>query len=306
MIEKEGIRFTGVNCGKLRRYFSVQNFIDAFKVPLGYFEARNELKKFSPDIVFSKGGFVSVPVVMAAKRLDIPVIVHESDISPGLANKICFKFAKTICLSFEETRAYLKKEYLDKAVVTGNIVRKSINNGSKEAGYKFTGFDQHRPVVLIMGGSQGARQINELVRASIDELTKKFQIVHITGKGNLDIGVHKKGYAQFEFLNEQLADVYAISELVITRGGANSLSELAVLKKKAMIIPLSMDSSRGEQLKNARFFANKFGWSVVSGDISREDFIKNIQLTFNNNINQSDDFKNGLDGVLKLIDKLSK
>lgn len=301
MIERIGVRYEGVSCGKLRRYFSWENFADLFKMPVGYFEARRLLKNFGPEVVFSKGGFVSVPVVMAAKHLGIPVIAHESDLSPGLANKICFKFATKVCLSFEETRAYLKKNMAEKAIVVGNIVRKELAEGDKDSGYKFTGFDRHRPVILIMGGSQGAQQINDLVRVSLDELTKKFQIVHITGKGNLDIGVHKKGYVQYEFLEEQLKDVYAISELAVSRGGANSLAELAFLKKKVLVIPLANKASRGEQVDNASFFVRKFGWSMISGDISRENFITNIELVFKNEINSGESFKNGLNDVIKLI-----
>lgn len=301
MIERIGVRYEGVRCGKLRRYFSWKNFVDLFKVPVGYFEARRILKSFGADVIFSKGGFVSVPVVVAAKHLGIPIISHESDISPGLANKIGFKFASKICLSFEETRAYLKKGQADRTVVVGNIVRKELAEGDIERGYKFTGFDRYRPVLLIMGGSLGAQQINKLVRASLNELIKKFQIVHITGKGNLDIGVHKKGYVQYEFLEEQLKDVYAISKLVISRGGANSLAEFAFLKKKVLVIPLAGQASRGEQVDNAKFFVRKFGWSMISGDITREDFIKNVELVFKNEINSGEKFKNGLNDVIKLI-----
>lgn len=301
LINKIGVRYVGISSGKLRRYLSFENFKDLFKVPIGYFEAKKALKKFEPDVVFSKGGYVSVPVVVAASRLKIPIIVHESDISPGLANKIGFRYADKICLSFEESRSYLKKSYEKKVVMTGNIVRTELAEGDKERGYKFTGFDRHRPVILIMGGSQGARQINELVRASLDELVKKFQIVHIVGKGNLDIGVHKKGYVQYEFLNEQLKDIYAISELVISRGGANSLSEFAFLKKKVLVIPLETGASRGEQVDNASYFVRNFGWSMISGEITREDFIKNIELVFNNGDNKEANFKNGLKSVINLL-----
>ncbi len=296
-----GVRYEGVSCGKLRRYFSVENFVDAFRVPVGFFQAKKLLKEFEPDVVFSKGGYVSVPVVMAARWLKIPVIVHESDISPGLANKICFKFAKKICVSFEETLVYLPKKLLKKAEYTGSPVRGEILKGDAEAGYRFTGFDKHRPVLLMIGGSQGAAQINDLVRASLDELTKKFQVVHIVGKGNLDIGVNKRGYVQYEFLGRELADVYAISEMVVTRGGANVLAELALLKKKVLIIPLSTQASRGDQEENAHLFVRKFGWSMISGNISREDFIENIGLTFNNNLSYDNKYKNGLKAIVDII-----
>lgn len=301
MVEDVGIRYAGVSCGKLRRYFSVENFVDFFKVPFGLFQARRILKEFEPDVVFSKGGYVSVPVVIAARWLKIPVIVHESDISPGLANKICFKFAEKICVSFEETLAYLPKKFSKKAQYTGSPVREEILEGDSETGHQLTKFDKHRPVVLFIGGSQGAQQINELIRASLDELLKKFQIVHIVGKGNLDIGVNKRGYVQYEFLGKELADVYAMSEMVVTRGGANALAELALLKKKVLVIPLSGEASRGDQMENAQLFVRKFGWSMISGDISREDFINNIMLTFNNELPYDVKYKNGLKTIVDLI-----
>ncbi len=301
LIQKIGIRYEGVKCGKFRRYFSFQNFIDLFKLPVGIFEARKILKKFSPNVVFSKGGYVSVPTVIAAHMLKIPVIVHESDVSVGLANKICFRFADKICLSFEESFAYLSKKIVKKAIFTGMPIRENLTKGNKEDGYSFTGFDKYRPVILIMGGSQGANQINELVRASLDELIKKFQIVHITGKGNLDISVHKKGYVQYEFLDEKLKDIYAMCEMVISRGGANSLAELALLKKKVIIIPLGNNASRGEQSSNSRIFARKFGWSIINGNIHREDFINNILLTYKNELRSDVKFKNGLKDIVNLI-----
>lgn len=300
MVEKIGIMYRGVSCGKFRRYFSFKNFIDIFKVPIGIFQAQKILREFKPDVVFSKGGFVSVPVVIAAGLLGVPVILHESDVVPGLANRICARYAKKICISFEESKAYLLK-YGSRVVLTGNPVRKSILNGDAEVGYKFTGFDKFRPVVLIMGGSQGALQINELVRAGLDELLKKFQIVHVRGRGNLDISLHKNGYAQYEYLDEQLKDIYAMCELIVTRSGANSLAEIALLKKKALIIPLGTAASRGDQIENAKIFARKFGWGMMTGDILREDFIKAVELAYHNQFNSEEKFVNGVDEIVKLI-----
>lgn len=305
VIEKIGVRYVGITCGKLRRYFSLQNFVDFFKVPVGIFQAYRELKKFSPDVVFSKGGFVSVPVVIAAYKLKIPIISHESDLSPGLSNKICFKFANKICLSFDESKAYISKKYARKIFVTGNPLRDDLKNGDKERGYKLTGFNDYRPVILVMGGSLGAVQLNELVRASLDELLKKFQVVHLTGKGNLDIGVHKKGYSQYEYLDEQLKDVLTICEMIVCRGGAISLSEFAWLKKKVLIIPLGTDGSRGEQNLNAGFFVRNLGWSSISGNISREDFINNVNLAFNNDFRSGFVMKNGTKQIVDLILKMS-
>ncbi len=300
MVEKIGIPYRGVSCGKFRRYFSFKNIVDIFKVPIGILQARKILREFKPDVVFSKGGFVSVPVVIAANWLGVPIILHESDAVPGLANRICARYAKKICIRFEETKQYLS-QYGSRVVFTGNPVRKSILTGDADSGYKFTGLDKYRPVVLVMGGSQGARQINNLVTAGLDELLKKFQIVHIRGRGNLDISLHKNGYAQYEYLDEQLKDIYAMCELIITRGGANSLAEIALLKKKALIIPLGTEASRGDQIDNSKIFVRKFGWAMLCGDISREDFVKAVELAHQNRFNNEEKFVNGVDEIVKLI-----
>ncbi|MDD3861847.1 MAG: undecaprenyldiphospho-muramoylpentapeptide beta-N-acetylglucosaminyltransferase [Candidatus Gracilibacteria bacterium] len=302
LIEKAGIDFEGITCGKLRRYFSFENFADFFRVPVGIFQAYKILKGYQPVVIFSKGGYVSFPVVVVAWKLKIPVILHESDVVPGLANKLCMKFAKKICISFEETKLYLNKSSLKKTVFTGNPVRKSIFSGNREAGLKFTGLNQHRPVILVMGGSQGADQINKLVRSNLDELLKKFQIVHVVGRGNLDIGIHKTGYKQYEYLDENLKDVYAICDLMISRGGANSLAEMALLKKKAVVIPLSTETSRGDQIENSRVFVRKLGWSMLSGNVSKQDFIDAVFLAFNNPTKiTGNEIPNGTDEIVQLI-----
>lgn len=200
-MEKLGIDFEGITCGKLRRYFSWENFLDFFRVPIGIVQAYKILKRYKPVVVFSKGGYVSFPVTVAAWKLKIPVILHESDVVPGLANRLSMKFARKICISFEETKNYLSKKLLKKTVYTGNPVRKSIFEGSREKGLKFTGLNEYRPIILVMGGSQGATQINKLVRSTLDELLKKFQIIHIAGRGNIDIGIHKTGYKQYEYID---------------------------------------------------------------------------------------------------------
>ena len=202
-------------------------------------------------------------------------------------------------MSFIETK--VPEKYKSKVVITGNPIREWILNGDAGAGHKLTGFDEHRPVVLIMGGSQGATQINELVRESLDELLKKFQIVHVVGRGNLDIGVRFTGYRQFEFLNEELKNVYAMSEMVVTRGGANSLFEIALLRKKALIIPIGKESSRGDQVDNARVFVRELGWGLISGDVSASQFIKALEMAFRNKVNKSEKFKNGTAKVVDMI-----
>ena len=305
LIEKVSVKYKGIYCGKFRRYFSLQNFIDPFKIPIGIFQAYYILKNFRADVVFSKGGFVSVPVVVAAKLLKIPIILHESDAIPGLANRICFKLANKICLGLEESKKYVGAS-ARKIFVTGNPIRSFLKDGKAEIGLKLTGLNKFRPVILVMGGSMGAAQINDLVEKSIDELLKRFQIVHIRGRGNLDIGIHKTGYIQYEFLDEYLPHVYAISDLVVSRGGANSLAEIAYLKKRALIIPLGTNVSRGDQIENAKLFAQKFGWNVLFGDISREDFINAIEKAFKEHVKFGSVLKNGASAIANLILKTRK
>lgn len=302
LVIKAGVEFRGIYCGKLRRYFSWQNFVDFFKVPVGIIQAYRVLKEWHPDVVFGKGGYVSFPVCVAAWKLNIPLIIHESDVMPGLANRLSMKFAKTICISFEETKKFLPENLLKKVVLTGNPVRESIFQGDKESGMKFLGFDEYRPVILVMGGSQGAMQINTLVRANLDELVKKFQIAHVVGRGNLNIGIHKDGYKQYEYLDENLKDVFAASDLVVSRGGANSLAEIAILGKKAIILPLSTDGSRGDQIENTRVFVKKLGWSMLAGNINKEEFLNAVFMAFHNQTRiNGNEFPNGTKAIVDLI-----
>ncbi len=301
MIPKIGVEFRHIPCGKLRRYFSLENFFDVFRVIRGVSAAKKILEEWKPDVVFSKGGYVSLPVVFAASRLKIPVVTHESDVSVGLANKLTMRFADTICLSFEETMGKLAKRFVKKAVVTGNPVRESVLAGDPDKGLAFTKVDDYRPVILVMGGSQGAAQINGLVRNNLDELLKRYQIVHLVGRGNIEMSLGKKGYIQYEFLNDEMADVYSIADMVVTRGGANALAEIALLGKKALVIPLSMDGSRGDQIENARVFAGKFGWSSLSGAFDSKDFVETLDMAFRNEVNEGVKFENGSGKIVDLI-----
>lgn len=305
IIEKLSIKFSAISCGKLRRYFSWDNAKDAFRIPVGMFQAYKILKEFRPDVIFSKGGYVSFPVIVAAFFLKIPTIIHESDVHPGLANRMSFPFAKKILVSFEESFKYLKKQSR-KVELIAPPIRKFLFTGSKEAGLKFTGLNNYRPVILVMGGSLGAGQINDLVRDSLDELLKQFQVVHITGRGHLDIGVHKTGYVQYEFLDQQLADVYAMSELVISRAGANSLFEIAALGKKAIIIPLGNAGSRGEQIENARVMCPKMGWLLMSGQIDKKDFINTVKLAYMNDVNAPKNEQSGAEEIVKILLKTKR
>ncbi len=260
LIEEMGIPYYGISSGKLRRYFDLKNFSDPFKVLKGYSEAKKLLKKLNPDIIFSKGGFVTVPVVIAAKRLGIPAIIHESDMTPGLANKLAIPSATKVCCNFPETMKYLPE---GKSVLTGSPIRRELMEGSKEKALHFLGFDSSKPVIMIIGGSLGSVAINNAIRSNLDTLLEKFQIVHLCGEGKLDTSLEsKKGYRQFEYIKKELADIFALSDVVISRAGANAICELLALRKPNILIPLSAAASRGDQILNARSF-EKQGFSVV-------------------------------------------
>ena len=260
LVENAGITYYGISSGKLRRYHDWKNFTDPFRVIKGFSEANQLLKHLQPDVVFSKGGFVSVPVVMAAARQHIPAIIHESDMTPGLANKLAIPFASKVCCNFPETMQYLPD---GKAVHTGSPIRKELFSGNREAGLAFTGFSADKPVILIMGGSIGSRFINNAVWSSLDTLLEKFQIVHLVGKGNINNDlVGRTGYQQYEFISEQLNDIFAMTDLMISRAGANSISEILALKIPNILIPLSAAASRGDQILNAASY-EKQGFSTV-------------------------------------------
>lgn len=260
LIEEQGIPYYGISSGKLRRYFDLKNFTDPFRVLKGFGEARKLLKKLQPDIVFSKGGFVSVPVVVAAGRLKIPTIIHESDMTPGLANKLCIPSAVKVCCNFPETKSHLPE---GKAVVTGTPIRQELLSGDPQKGRDFTGFTSDKPVILIIGGSLGAQAVNTDVRNILPQLLPEFQVVHLCGKGKKDESLTGlTGYVQYEYIEKELADLFAMADIVISRAGANAICELQALKKPNLLIPLSANASRGDQILNARSF-EKQGFSMV-------------------------------------------
>ena len=278
LIEKEGIPYTGISSGKLRRYFSLKNFSDPFRILKGYSQACRFLKKEKPDVIFSKGGFVSVPVVLAAKHLHIPAIIHESDMTPGLANKLCIPSARKVCCNFPETMKYLPA---DKAVLTGSPIRRELLNGSPLAGYQFTGFSSEKPVLLIIGGSLGSVKVNQAVRSILPELLKTWQVVHLCGKGNLDLSLDSlDGYVQYEYISSELKDLFAMSDLMISRAGANSICEILALRKPNILIPLSAAASRGDQILNANSF-KKQGFSEV---IQEEELTDTALLSLINQV----------------------
>ena len=282
LIEKQQIPYHGISSGKLRRYFSLQNFTDPFRVLKGFSEANKLIKELKPDVIFSKGGFVSVPVVIAGKRNHVPVIIHESDMTPGLANKISIPSAHKVCCNFPETLKYLPA---DKAVLTGSPIRKELLNGNPDAAYKLCKFPaEKKPVLLIIGGSLGSKSINEAVRKILSELLKDFYIIHLCGKGNLEESlVGTPGYAQFEYANAELTDMLALADLAISRAGANSICELLALHKPNILIPLSAAASRGDQILNANSFKKQgFSYVIKEEDVTDEILLNAVRQVYDN------------------------
>lgn len=281
LMEDFDIPYYGIATGKFRRYFDPKNFSDPFRVIKGVREARKYLKETKPDVVFSKGGFVSVPVVRAANTLGIPCIIHESDMTPGLANKLCIPVAKKVCCNFPET---LQQLPANKAVLTGSPIRQELSAGNKEAAYRLCGFDASKPVIMVVGGSLGSAAINQAVRDVLPELLKDFQVVHLCGKEKMDnLLLTTPGYKQFEYIKSEMKDLFAMADMVISRAGANAISELLSLKKPNILIPLPSSSSRGDQLLNARSFESQ-GFSIVidEDDLTNKLLLEKVQeLYFN-------------------------
>ncbi|MFJ7975421.1 undecaprenyldiphospho-muramoylpentapeptide beta-N-acetylglucosaminyltransferase [Peribacillus sp. JNUCC 23] len=261
IIEKEfpTVSYQTVSVGKLRRYMSLENLKDPFRVIKGIFDARKILKQIQPEFVFSKGGFVSVPVVLAAKMLRIPVFIHESDYTPGLANKLAMPFASKIFTTFVETEKHVAKS---KSIYIGAVLRDGIFKGNADKGRERYGFDKSKPVLLVMGGSLGAVRINNLITENLDDLLAFYQIIHICGKGNIQEKLRRKGYQPFEYVHEELFDMLACADVVVSRAGSNSIYEFLGLEIPMLLIPLSANASRGDQILNAASFESQ-GFSKV-------------------------------------------
>ena len=260
LIEELGIPYYGIASGKLRRYFDLKNFSDPFRVIKGYFQAKSLMKKLKPDVVFSKGGFVTVPVVIAAGKRHIPAIIHESDMTPGLANKLSIPSASKVCCNFPETVKLLPE---GKAVLTGSPIREELFTGKCEEGLRLCGFTEEKPVLLVIGGSLGSVAINNAIRSNIDALLEKYQIIHLCGRNNLDESLEgREGYKQFEYVKDELKHYFACANVVVSRAGANAICELLALRKPNILIPLGLEASRGDQILNARSFERQ-GYSVV-------------------------------------------
>lgn len=265
MIESQisNIKYYPISSGKLRRYLSFENAKDVFKVLKGILDARRVLKKEKPDLLFSKGGFVSVPVVIAARSLNIPTIIHESDLTPGLANKISLKFSKKIYTTFEDTLKYLPK---DKADFVGATIREDLKEGNQQKGYEITGFDSDKKVLLVMGGSLGSKKLNDIIRENLEALLHDYQIIHLTGHGLVDESYKQKGYIQYEFVKEELTHLLSITDTVVSRAGSNAIYEFLTLRIPMLLIPLGLDQSRGDQIDNAKYFESKGYGKMIPED----------------------------------------
>ena len=261
LIEEQNIPYYGIDSGKLRRYFDWKNFTDPLRVIHGYAQAKKILARIRPDVVFSKGGFVSVPVVRAASALHIRTIIHESDMTPGLANRLAIPAADKVCCSFPETLKYLPE---GKAVLSGSPIRRELLTGDRQSALRFLHWeDSSKPTLLVTGGSQGSVAINNALRSALDDLLKEFRIIHLCGRGHLDASLEgREGYAQFEYVQDELKDLFALTDLVLSRAGANSICELLALRKPNLLIPLSAAASRGDQILNADSY-QKQGYSLV-------------------------------------------
>ena len=306
LIENDGIPYNGISSGKLRRYLDVKNFSDPFRVLKGYAQALRLIHRYKPDVVFSKGGFVSVPVVLAAKHYKVPVIIHESDMTPGLANKICIPSATKVCCNFPETLKYLPS---DKAVLTGSPIRAELLSGDRLAGLSYSHLSADRPVILVIGGSLGSVTVNGVIRRILPRLLKDFQVIHICGKGNLDESlIGTAGYVQYEYVDAPLKHLFAAADLVVSRAGANSICELLALHKPNLLIPLSAAASRGDQILNAKSFGAQGFSKVLEEEALTEDTLyQSIQDLYENRAKyitamEGSSLTNAVDTIISLIE----
>lgn len=307
LIKPLKIPYTAITVGKLHRYWTWKNLLTPFQLLIGITQSFLICRKIKPDVVFSKGGFVALPMVIAAKLNSVPVVVHESDLTPGLANRLSFPFAKLICVTFPETVQYFKNT--SNVLLTGMPIRDALQHGDPEKGFKICGFvNKKKPILLIMAGGLGSTIVNESIRRLIKPLTEKFQLIHICGKNKSDFAFEKvKDYKQFEYLHDEFADVLASANLVISRAGATSIYELLALNKPHILLPLSKKASRGDQIDNANYFLNQGLSKVIYfEEFSDEKLIKSVSESYEN----LDQLKNKLRQFQKLnstqiiIDKL--
>lgn len=300
--KEEGIVYHAIRAGKLRRYFSFKNVADAFFVLCGIVQARKIVKRVKPDALFSKGGFVSVPAVIGANKR-CPIIIHESDYTPGLSNRIANRYATKVCVTFEDTLAHVG----DKGVFTGTPIRRELYKGDASRGFAFTGLDRTKPVLLMMGGSQGAAAVNTALRAALPKLLERFHIVHLCGKCKLDASLKAPNYRQYEYISNELPDLLAMADIILSRAGANAVFEFLALKKPALLIPLPLSASRGDQIQNARYFEKK-GYAAVLAqeDLNEDTLYRALVELYENRARYIDHMRNatnadGTSAVLEVI-----
>lgn len=310
LIKKCGIPYYGVSSGKLRRYFDKKNFSDIFKVLKGILQSKHIIKKIKPDVVFSKGGFVAVPVVVGAALNKVNVVCHESDITPGLANKLAMPFAKAVCTTFPEAVKHIKD---NKGIHTGTPIRDMLFKGSKEKGIAMCGFSGNKPVILIMGGSQGSVKVNNSVRELLGKLLLKYDIVHLCGKGNLDENLNnKEGYKQFEYVSDELPNLFAMADMVISRAGSNAICEFLALHKPMLLIPLGKNASRGDQILNAQSFKKQGFAEVIDEEkMTKGSLFDTINRVYENrqgyiNAMENSQVSDGIKSVMEIIKAATK
>lgn len=304
LIEAQNIPYKGIATGKFRRYLSLKNLSDPFRVLKGYQQAKKIIKEYQPDVLFSKGGFVSVPVVLAAGKYKVPVIIHESDMTPGLANKLCQSTAQKICCNFPETIQHLPA---DKAILSGSPIRQELLSGSKQAGLAFTGLTPDKPILLMMGGSTGSRAVNTALRAVLPQLLPDFHVIHLCGKGNLDASLTQPGYVQYEYISDELKDLMAACDIVLSRAGANAICELLALKKPNILVPLPLSVSRGDQILNAESFQKQgFSFVLPEENLTSDALLSAIHQVYQDRASyihamEQSSQSNGVEIILKLL-----
>lgn len=315
-IEKQIIKDLGttpyhaIPSGKLRRYFDIKNFKDPFRVIHGVMKASSLIRRQKPNLIFSKGGFVSVPVVIGGWLNRVPVIIHESDMTPGLANKISIPFASKVCVTFEESLQHVAE---NKAVLTGPPIREELFQGNAKRALHLCDFVSGKPVMLVMGGSLGSVKINENLRGALEQLLPHFQIVHLCGKGNIDPAWEgRQGYRQFEYIQAEMRDVLALADIVVCRAGSNSIFELLALQKPMLLIPLSRQASRGDQIANAESFAAKGYARVLEEEqLSAERLVNEVSEVYADrdrylSAMKTSKVRNSVDQIIDLMEKSAK
>ncbi|MFM1580613.1 undecaprenyldiphospho-muramoylpentapeptide beta-N-acetylglucosaminyltransferase [Helcococcus bovis] len=302
----EGVKYIPISTGKLRRFISFRNFLDIFKVMWGILQSIFIIFKIRPSVIFSKGGFVSVPVIVGGWFSRVPSIAHESDLTPGLANKLVQPFVKTIFTTFPETEKYIKS---GKGKFLGPVIREDLKNGDKDSAKKWLNINNDKPTLLAMGGSLGAEFINKTIIDNLDYLTSKYNVIHATGKNGYNPSIQHDGYYQFEYIKENLKDVFALSDIVISRSGSNAIFEFLYYKIPMILIPLPMTQSRGDQIDNAKSFEkNGFAKMIMEEDSNSEKLLSLVDEMFAEKlgfISKMNNFKFD-ENVLKIYNKLKE